>query len=67
MFRIAIALLAVSILAVAAASLATEDESAAVRGVLDKYLESATFPGKPEFDPEIFPGDKYSHHNHFTM
>ena len=21
----------------------------------------------PEFDPELFPGDKYSHHNHFTM
>ena len=21
----------------------------------------------PEFDPELFPMDKYSHHNHFTM
>ena len=21
----------------------------------------------PEFDPEVFPMDKYSHHNHFTM
>jgi ketosteroid isomerase-like protein len=54
MIRTALALLPLSI-AVAAVALAAPDEGeSAVRAVLAKYLESATVPGKPSFDPELF-------------